>query len=115
MAALDDEVGNIVARLGDASDADALAENRTVSPYLTTERVANRLRCSVRSIHELTRLHRIPRRRLPCPQRCLFLDSDLEAGAELEATALSRGGRVVIPRPKSLLVLKGGVGRDRLP
>lgn len=71
------------------------------SPYLTTDQVAARLRCSVRSIHELTRLRRIPHRKLPGSRRCLFVESDLtawEAGAELEVRELRLGGRVVVPK-----------------
>jgi excisionase family DNA binding protein len=70
------------------------------SPYLTTEEVALRLKCSVRSIHELTRLRRIPHRRLAGTRRCLYLESELlawELGADLETRELSHGGRVVVP------------------
>ena len=69
-----------------------------VSPYLLVEDVAARLRCSVRSIHELTRTCSIPHRRLPGARRCLFVEAELAAwedGAEVEVQELPRGGRVV--------------------
>jgi hypothetical protein len=72
----------------------------SVSPYLVVEDVAERLRCSTRSVHELTRLCTIPHRKLPGSRRCLFLEVELEAweaGAPLEALELERGGRVVRP------------------
>ena len=50
-----------------------------VSPFLVTPRVATRLRCSVRTVHELTRRGLIPHRRLPGPRRCLFREDELEA------------------------------------
>jgi excisionase family DNA binding protein len=68
------------------------------SPYLLVEDVAERLRCSTRKIHELTRTAAIPHRRLPGSRRCLFLEADLEAweaGATLEVKELAGGGRVV--------------------
>lgn len=40
--------------------------------YLITSEVADLLRCSVRTIHELTRTQAIPHRRLPGTRRCLF-------------------------------------------
>jgi excisionase family DNA binding protein len=69
-------------------------------PYLLVADVAERLRCSTRTIHELTRTHSIPHRRLPGSRRCLFRVDELEAweeGAPLEVKELPRGGRVVIP------------------
>jgi hypothetical protein len=72
----------------------------SASPYLLVEDVAERLRCSTRSIHELTRSCTIPHRKLPGSRRCLFLASELEmweSGAQLEAVELPRGGRVVKP------------------
>jgi excisionase family DNA binding protein len=57
------------------------------SPFLITPEVAARLRCSVRTVHELTRLGLIPHRRLPGSRRCLFRKEELEAweaGAILE-------------------------------
>jgi len=71
------------------------------SPYLLVEDVAERLRCSTRTVHELTRTSAIPHRRLPGSRRCLFRREELEAwedGSPLEVTALPRGGRVVAPR-----------------
>jgi excisionase family DNA binding protein len=70
------------------------------SPYLLVEDVAERLHCSTRTVHELTRTNSIPHRRLPGSRRCLFRVDELEAwenGAPLEVTALPRGGRVVAP------------------
>jgi excisionase family DNA binding protein len=71
------------------------------SPYLLVEDVAERLRCSTRKIHELTRTAAIPHRRLPGSRRCLFLASELEAwegGASLEVRELAEGGRIVRPK-----------------
>jgi excisionase family DNA binding protein len=68
--------------------------------FLTVSETAERLRCSVRSVHELTRTGRIPHRRLPGQRRCLFVPEEVDAwmdGAELEATDLAGGGRVVKP------------------
>jgi excisionase family DNA binding protein len=68
------------------------------NPFLFTDEVAAFLRCSVRSVHELTRTNAIPHRQLPGTQRCLFREDELLAwldGAELEATELSAGGRIV--------------------
>lgn len=73
----------------------------SASPYLLVADVAARLRCSTRSVHELTRLREIPHRRLPGSRRCLFLVEELEAwegGAPLEVVEMARGGRVVRPR-----------------
>jgi excisionase family DNA binding protein len=80
--------------------AQALAP--ALSPYLLVEDVARRLRCSRRTVHELTRTCAIPHRRLPGGRRCLFREDELEAwegGAPLEVIETARGGRVV--RPKS--------------
>jgi excisionase family DNA binding protein len=71
-----------------------------VSPYLLVEDVAIRLRCSTRTIHELTRTKRIPHGRLPGSRRCLFLGDELErweAGATLNVRNLEGGGRVSHP------------------
>jgi excisionase family DNA binding protein len=71
------------------------------SPYLLVADVAERLRCSTRTVHELTRTSSIPHRRLPGSRRCLFRSDELEAwenGTPLEVTALPRNGRVVSPR-----------------
>jgi excisionase family DNA binding protein len=73
----------------------------SASPYLLVEEVAERLRCSTRSVHELTRTNRIPFRRLPGSRRCLFLVVELEAweaGAQLDVKELGEGGRLVVPR-----------------
>lgn len=72
----------------------------SASPYLLVEDVAERLHCTTRSVHELTRLHEIPHRKVPGSRRCLFLLEELEAweaGARLEVVELARGGRVVRP------------------
>lgn len=72
----------------------------TASPYLLAEDVVERLRASLRTVHELARLREIPHRRLPGTRRLLFLETELEAweaGAELEVVELPRGGRVVRP------------------
>jgi excisionase family DNA binding protein len=71
-----------------------------LSPYLLVEDVARRLRCSRRTVHELTRTCSIPHRRLPGGRRCLFRQDELEAweeGAALEVIETGRGGRVVRP------------------
>jgi excisionase family DNA binding protein len=72
----------------------------TSSPYLLVEDVARRLRCSRRTVHELTRTNAIPHRRLPGSRRCLFRPDELDAwenGSRLVVTTLPRGGRVVSP------------------
>lgn len=71
------------------------------SPYLLVEDVAERLRCSTRTVHELTRTNAIPHRRLSGSRRCLFRADELEAwenGSALQVTDLPHGGRVVRPR-----------------
>jgi excisionase family DNA binding protein len=71
------------------------------SHYLLVEEVAERLRCSRRTVHELTRTSAIPHRRLPGCRRCLFRSDELEAwenGSPLEAVDLPSGGRLVVPR-----------------
>ena len=50
---------------------------RSASPFLVAEEVAERLRCSLRTIHELVRTRRIPHRRLPGSRRCLFRTDEL--------------------------------------
>jgi excisionase family DNA binding protein len=73
-----------------------MSEN-PLSPFLVVEDVARRLRCSVRTVHELTRLGRIPHRRLAGSRRCLFREKEFEAwedGAELE-TLERPCGRIV--------------------
>jgi excisionase family DNA binding protein len=69
-------------------------------PFLVTPEVAARLRCSVRTVHELTRLGLIPHRLLPGSRRCLFREDELEAWetrSPLEKLDLCRGGRLVRP------------------
>jgi len=76
-----------------------VSDERGRSLLVTTE-VAALLRCSVRSVHELTRRAAIPHRKMPNTRRCLFVESDLLAwldGAELEVVQLPHGGRVVRP------------------
>jgi hypothetical protein len=71
------------------------------SPYLLVEDVADRLHCSTRTVHELTRTAAIPHRRLPGSRRCLFLKVELEAweaGAMLEVRELAGDGRIVRPK-----------------
>jgi excisionase family DNA binding protein len=78
----------------------------TTTPFLITSEVAARLRCSVRTVHELTRLGLIPHRRLPGARRCLFRVDELQAwedGARLETIELGDAARLVRPvsRPAS--------------
>lgn len=68
------------------------------SPFLSTHEVAVLLRCSTRTIHELTRSRRIPHRRPPGTRRCLFLKEEIELwldGASLEVLELASDGRAV--------------------
>ena len=70
------------------------------SRFLTADEVAARLRCSLRTVHELARRNEIPLRRLPGCRRLLFVTDHLaqwEDGTPLEIVPLSRGGRVVRP------------------
>lgn len=70
------------------------------SPFLVVEEVAERLRCSPRTVRELTRTGRIPHRRMPGSRRCLFRVDELEAwesGSRLRARDLADGGRIVEP------------------
>lgn len=74
--------------------------NSTPSPFLVAEEVAARLRCALRSVHELTHEKAIPHRHLPGTRRCLFREEELlawEDGTELEVRELPPGGRVVRP------------------
>ena len=76
------------------------ARQQPRSPFLTLEEVAERQRCSERTIRELSRLKRIPHQKLPGGLRCLFREDWLtawELGADLEVLDLPRGGRVVRP------------------
>jgi excisionase family DNA binding protein len=69
--------------------------------FLTVEEVAQRQRCSVRTIHERVRRYELPHRKLPGCRRLLFPEAELEAweaGAPLEVVELPRGGRIVRPR-----------------
>jgi excisionase family DNA binding protein len=66
--------------------------------YLTVEQVAKRRHCSVRVVHEWTRLNAIPYRRFG--RRCLFVEAELDAFESgelprLEVVDLDGGGRVV--------------------
>ena len=73
----------------------------TAGPFLISAEVAARLRCSLRTVHELTRLCEIPHHKLPGSRRCLFRVDELEAwedGTQLDVLRLPRGGRVVRPR-----------------
>lgn len=68
------------------------------SPFLLVEDVAKRLRCSTRTVHEMTRLNEIPHFKRPGGRRCLFHLDELEAweqGVPLETITLPRGGRTV--------------------
>jgi hypothetical protein len=72
-----------------------------VIELLTVEQVAPLLGMSRRSLHELTRLGRVPHRVLPHGRRCLFEPAWLEAwkdGCELERVELPAGGRIVRPK-----------------
>lgn len=82
----------------------AAPRDSTPAPFLVTEEVAARRRCSVRTIHELTRARAIPHRKLPGSRRCLFREDELvawEDGADLEVLELPGGGRVVRPVPSA--------------
>jgi excisionase family DNA binding protein len=77
------------------------SEPAVTASYLLVEEVARMLRCSTRSVHELTRRREIPHRRLPGTRRCLFSAADIAAwmdGAPLEVVELPRNGRVVRPQ-----------------
>ena len=68
------------------------------APYLLTFEVAQLLRCSIRTVHELTRRRSIPHRKLPGSRRCLFVESELRQwldGADLDVVELPDDGRVV--------------------
>ena len=68
------------------------------SPFLTAPEVAARLRCSLRTVHELSRRNEIPLRQLPGTRRLLFPVTDIKAwenGALLQVIAMPRGGRLV--------------------
>jgi hypothetical protein len=64
-------------------------------PFPVSVEVSERLRCSLRAVHELTRLRLIPHRRLPGCRRSLFREDELDAcenGADLEVPELCHGG-----------------------
>ena len=66
--------------------------------FLIASEVATLLRCSLRTVHELTRSRTIPHRRLAGIRRCLFLEHELQLwldGAALETIELAGGGRIV--------------------
>jgi excisionase family DNA binding protein len=94
---------NAIAQLEDAlvtsaSPTVGRPEPEASRRYLVVEEVAQRLRCSTRTIHELTRTNAIPHRRLAGSRRCLFRVDELEAwenGSSLDVRDLPRGGRVV--------------------
>jgi excisionase family DNA binding protein len=68
--------------------------------FLTVEEVAERHRCSVRTVHERVARCELPHRKLPGCRRLLFPQDELvafEAGAELEFIE-TKGGRIVRPR-----------------
>jgi excisionase family DNA binding protein len=70
----------------------------SASPFLLTEDVAERLRCSVRTVHEMTRSDAIPYFKRGGGRRCLFRLDQLEQweqGAALEVVEPGRGGKVV--------------------
>jgi excisionase family DNA binding protein len=88
-----------------------------VTAYLVVEEVAEQLRCSPRTIHELTRTRAIPHRRLPRTRRCLFDREELAAwlstGGELETIELRDGGRIVriAQKPATLRLAASEQGR----
>ena len=66
--------------------------------YLTSEEVAELLRCSVRSVHGLTAAGRLPHRKLAGMRRVLYQPEELAQyldGAELETIETADNGRVV--------------------
>lgn len=78
----------------------ALSEASSLWPWLVVAEVADRLRCSTRTIHELTRTNNIPHLKRSGSRRCLFAVADLERweqGADLEVCLLPDGGRIVTP------------------
>lgn len=68
---------------------------------LVAQETADLLRCSIRTVHELTRKRTIPHVRTPGGGKCLYPSRWVEAwlaGAELETRELDDNGRVVSPR-----------------
>lgn len=90
-----------------------------MNPTLVVADVAERLRCSQRTIHELTRTGQIPHFKRPGGRRCLFRPEELEAwedGAELEVVELPLGGRIVrtaAPKNTAILAPRTITERDR--
>jgi hypothetical protein len=75
-------------------------EGAAMQKALHVEDVANLFGISKRTVHEMTRLGRIPHRIYPHTRRCVFEESWLEDwanGAPLETQELAGGGRVVKP------------------
>jgi excisionase family DNA binding protein len=71
-----------------------MASTDTDRTFLLADEVAQRLRCSLRTVHELTRTGRIPYVKLAGTRRCLFREEELErweAGAALETKELGSG------------------------
>jgi excisionase family DNA binding protein len=69
--------------------------------FLTVDDVAERLCCSVRTVHARVARSEIPFRRLPGCRRLLFDEDDIAAwanGAELEGIELRGGGQIVRPK-----------------
>jgi hypothetical protein len=68
---------------------------------LTVEEVAARYSCSIRTVHERTRLLQMPHHKHPGGRRNYYpprwLD-EWDGGAELEIVELGNGGRVVRPK-----------------
>jgi excisionase family DNA binding protein len=91
----------VMTRASENDSAPTRERTRSASPFLVAEEVAERLRCSLRTIHELVRTRRIPHRRLPGSRRLLFRVDELavwEDGAALEVIEPPGGGRVVRPK-----------------
>lgn len=67
----------------------------------TVESIAEVVKLSRRSVHELTRTNAIPHRKLPGQRRILFVREEVERwiidGCPLEVIELEGGGRVVRP------------------
>jgi excisionase family DNA binding protein len=72
--------------------------------YLISTEVATLLRCSLRTVHELTRNRAIPHRRLPGTRRCLFVENEILIwldGASLEVRRTGDRQRPYCPHPRS--------------
>jgi len=71
-----------------------------MNEWLTVPEVAERLRCSVRSVHERTRRRALPMRKHG--RTILFSAAELEAwldGAPLEQITTQSGAVIVRPKP----------------